>query len=256
MIIPIGRMHSDRPLGRTADFCPFCRGFRTFRIHRVESVQHVLYLPYGSRAEVGLSKVCETCRLRSPADLGSYRAISTDPDADLNALIAETNPEIHRTWASRMLLEDRIKARKLTAGERAGLLREPFEMAEQVLARRNVEARLDVPSSVGCLATFLLPVVCLLLLPIFWKASRDSIELVVVVVGGCCLAFAFLAVVTDARRHARRAVVPRLVESLRPLNPSVEEVEVILGSFREVRSPLAEVIHSRDIANGLMERWD
>jgi hypothetical protein len=61
---------------------------------------------------------------------------------------------------------------------------------------------------------------------------------------------------TDARRHAKRAVVPRLVESLRPLNPSVEEVETILGSFREARSPLAEVVSARDVSTRLVERWD
>ena len=33
--------------------------------------------------------------------------------------------------------EERIRSRKLTAGERATLLREPFEMADAVLTRRT-----------------------------------------------------------------------------------------------------------------------
>ena len=256
MIIPIGRTSADRPLGRAADFCPLCRGIRPFRIFRVENYRHVFFVAYGTRDQVGLSKVCETCALRSATRAESYETVSTDPDADLETLIARTNPQIRRTWASRLLLEDRIKARKLTPGERAGLLREPFEMASAVLARRDEEGRLDPPSTLGCLGTFLLPVACLLILPFFWKSTRDSMELVVVIVAGCCLAFTFLAIVTDARRHARRAVVPRLVDSLRPLDPSVEEIDLILTSLRQARSPLAEVVNARELSNRLMERWD
>ncbi len=253
MIIPIGRISSDRLLGRVADFCPFCRGVRPFRIFRIESYQHVLYLPAGPRLDVGRSKVCETCRLRSAADPTNYSAVSTDDDANLEQLIAETNPEFRRNWASRLLLEERIKARRLSPGERAGLLREPFLMAAEVLARRNDEARLDQPTKFGCLGTFLLPVACMLGLPLVWNSTRPEREKVAVVAGGACLAFTFLAVVTDARRHARRAVVPRLVESLRPLDPSSEEVELILGSLREDRSPLAEVVTAREVSNRLLE---
>jgi hypothetical protein len=256
MIIYLGRTTVDRPLGRAADFCAFCRGVRPFRIHRVESVQSFYLFRFGSGIDVGRSKVCETCNLRSAVSPSGYQAISTDQDADLADLVAETNPQIDRNFASRLLLEERIKARKLTSGERAGLLREPFEMAAEVLARRNEEARLDLPSAFGCLGTFLLPVACLLLLPFFWTGTKKLLETVVVVVGASCLVFTFLAIVTDARRHARRAVLPRLVESLRPLDPSVEEVEEIFESLRQARSPLAEVVNAREVSNRLLERWD
>jgi hypothetical protein len=256
MYIPFGRTTRHRTLGRAADFCPFCRGFRPFRVLQVDSVRHFYMLPLGGRLGVGQSKVCESCGLLSPAPVGGYHSLSTDPDADLETLIVETNPQIHRNWASRLILEERIAARKLTPGERAGLLREPFEMAAEVLACRNDEGRLDLPSSLGCLGTALMPVACLTILPLTWKATGDAIETVAVVAGGCCLAFAGLAILTDARRHARRAVLPRLIGSLRPLDPSAEEVERILESFRQARSPLAEVVYPRDVTNGLLERWE
>lgn len=256
MYIPFGRTTHHRTLGRAADFCPFCRGFRPFRILEVESIRFVYLIPLGGRIPVGRSRVCESCGLLSPVPPEGYRAISADPDADLDWLIAETNPDIRRKWASRLILEERIAARKLTPGERSGLLREPFDMAEEVLARRNDEGKLDVPSGLGCLGTVLIPIACLVLLPLAWKTSGDSIETVAVVAGGCCVAFTVLAIVTDARRHARRAILPRLVGSLRPLDPSAEEVEMILESFRQARSPLAEVIYPRDIINRLLDRWD
>jgi hypothetical protein len=256
MYIPLGRTNDHRTLGRVADFCPFCRGFQPFRILQVESVRHFYYLPLGGRFAVGQSKVCETCDLLSPASSEGYRAISQDPDADLETLIAETNPDLRRNFASRLLLEDRIQARKLTPGERAGLLREPFEMAGEVLARRNVEGKLDMPSHLGCLGSVFLPVACLTLAPLVWKASGETIEQATVVVGGCCVVFTFLAIVTDARRHSRRAILPRLISSLRPLDPSAEEVEQILESMRQAKSPLAEVVTPRDVTNGLLERWE
>jgi hypothetical protein len=256
MIIYFGRTSVDRPLGRAADFCAFCRGVRAFRIYQVESVRSIYFFRLGGGIDVGQSKVCESCKLRSAVSPQGYRTLSTDPDVDLEALIAETNPEIRRNFASRLLLEERIKARKLTPGERAGLLREPFEMAAEVLARRDEESRLDLPSAFGCLGTFLLPVACLLLLPLLWKTTKDTLETVVVVVAGCLLVFTFLAIVTDARRHAKRAVLPRLVEALRPLDPSVEEVELIFESLRQARSPLAEVVTAREVSNRLIERWE
>ena len=256
MYIPFGRTIQHRTLGRVADFCPFCRGFRPFRVLQVESIRHFYMLPLGGRRPVGQSKVCESCALLSPAQAGGYHALSNDPDADLDVADRETNPQIRRNWASRLLLEERIAARKLTPGERSGLLREPFEMAAEVLSRRNVEGKLDLPSSLGCLGTVLLPVACMTLLPLAWKASGDSIETVAVAAGGCCLAFAGLAILTDGRRHARRAILPRLIGSLRPLDPSAEEVDLILESFRQARSPLAEVISPRDVVNGLIERWE
>jgi hypothetical protein len=256
MYIPVGRTIDERPLGRAADFCAFCRGFRPFQVFQVDSIRHFYTIPMGGREPVGRSRVCESCGLRSPVPADGYRTISRDPDADVETLIAETNPEIRRNFASRLLLEERIAARKLTAGERATLLREPFEMAAQVLATRDQEGKLDLPSNLGCLATVLVPVACMTLLPLFWKASGESIETVTVVAGGACVVFAGLAILTDARRHARRAVLPRLIGSLRPLDPSSEEVEMILESYRQARSPLAEVITPRDVVNGLIERWD
>lgn len=256
MYIPFGRMTVHRTLGRAADFCPFCRGFRPFRVLRVESIRHLYMLPLGGRMDAGRSKVCESCGLLSPAPSGGYRSLSLDPDADLEALIAETNPEIRRNWASRLLLEERIAARKLTPGERTGLLREPFEMAAEVLARRDLEGKLDVPSSLGCLGTALLPVACMTLLPLAWKASGDSIETVAVIAGGCSLVIAGLAILTDARRHARKEILPRLIGSLRPLDPSADEIETLFESYRRERSPLADVIYPKDVINGLLERWE
>jgi hypothetical protein len=256
MYIPFGRTIHHRTLGRAADFCPFCRGLRPFRVLQVDSIRHFYMLPLGGRRPVGQSRVCESCDLLSPVPPEGYQALSVDPDADLDTLIVETNPNIRRNWASRLLLEERIAQRRLTPGERAGLLREPFEMAAEVLARRDDEGKLDLPSSLGCLGTVAAPVACMIILPLTWKASGDSIETVAVVAGGCCLAFAVLAIVTDARRHARRAIVPRLVGSLRPLDPSAEEIEMILDSFREAKAPLAEVVHPRDLVNRLMERWE
>ena len=256
MYLPFGRTNARRTLGRVADFCPFCRGFRPFRVLQVDSVLHLFYVPLGGREAVGLSKVCESCGLLGAASMDRYRSLSSDYGADLESLIAETNPEIRRNWASRLVLEERIASRKLTPGERAGLLREPFDMATDVLTRRSLEGKLDAPSNLGCVGTFLLPVACMALLPLAWKASGEAIELVTLVVGGCFAAFTFFAITTDARRHARRAILPRLVESLRPLDPSADEIDRILESLRHAKSPLAEVIRPRDLTNGLLERWE
>jgi hypothetical protein len=155
-----------------------------------------------------------------------------------------------------MLLEDRIKARKLTAGERSTLLHEPFTQAAEVLARRDLDGQLDMPSHIGCLGTLILPLACLLIMPLVWVGPAETVEWAVVGVAAFCVGFTFLAIVTDARRHARREVLPRLVEAIRPLDPSAEEIETIHQSLREAQVPLAEVINPREVSNALLERWE
>jgi len=256
MYVPVGRRTALRAVGRVADFCPFCRGFRPFLLLRSEMAQRIYTLAIGPRVTVGFARRCESCGLESNADPDNYREVVHDPQADLDTLIAATNPEIGRNYAARLLLEDRIRARKLSAGERSTLLREPFAMADDVLARRDDEGRLDLPSHLGCLGSVILPVACLMILPLVWGGPAERIEAVVAVVGGVVVAFTLLAILTDARRHARRAVLPRLVAAIRPLDPSPEEVDEILRSLKAERSPLAEVVGPRQISNALLERWE
>jgi hypothetical protein len=256
MYTPMGQISAHGDLGRVADFCPFCRGFRPFRLLSVRNVVHFYHFHLGGRRAVGIAKLCESCGLSNDANPASYAAISHDPEADLDSLIRETNPEIRRTWASRMILEDRIKSRKLTSGERATLLREPFEMADAVLARRSREGQLDLPSRLGCLGTLLLPTLCMTILPMAWNASGEAIEWTAIVSGAVCLALAFLAITTDGKRHARRDILPRLVAAVRPLDPTPEELDAIFESLRQARAPIAEVLRPREVTNALMERWE
>ena len=256
MYIPVGRRTALRAVGHVADFCPFCRGFRPFLILRSEMAYRLYTFAVGPGVTVGHLRRCETCSLETGADPANYRQVVPDPAVDLETLIALTNPEIGRNYAARLMLEDRIRARKLSLGERATLLREPFAMAEDVLTRRNEEGRLDLPTHLGCLGSVILPVSALMLLPLLWKAPDETIETVVAVVGGLAVVFTFLAILTDARRHARRAVLPRLVDAIRPLDPAPEEVDEIIQSLKADKSPLPEVIGSREINNALLERWE
>ncbi len=256
MYIPLGRTDARREIGRVADFCPFCRGFRPFRLFAVENVRHFYHIPLGGRFAVGHAKSCESCGLFSDADPATYRTASRDSDAGVEALIAETNPEVRWTFASRLILEDRVRARKLTAGERATLLREPFEMADAVLSRRAREGRLDLPSRLGCLGTLLLPTLCMTLLPLAWHVPIETIEWTAIALGALFLALAYLAITTDGRRHARREILPRLVAAVRPLDPSPEELDAIFESLRQARAPIAESLRPVEVANGLMERWE
>ena len=98
-------------------------------------------------------------------------------------------------------------------------------MADEVLARRRREGQLDVPSRPRLPGHLAAPHACMPLLPMAWNASGDAIELAAIAVGGLCLAFAFLAIMTDARRHARRDDPAPAGRALRPLDPSAEEIE-------------------------------
>ncbi len=255
MYIPWGPKTARRPLGRVADFCPICRDFRPFRLAQVETSRSIYYLPYGPRIFVGFSRTCEECGMEARADLSTYRARLADPGADLGTLIAETNPDVRRNWAARLILEDRVRSRKLGAGERVTLLREPFDWADEAVKRHNEEGMLDRPTGLGCLLTFLAPAACLGLLPLAWNGPAESIEVATLALGALCLAFTFLAIVTDGRRYYRRAILPRLVDAIRPIDPSLEEIEAIFESLRSARGPLAEVGSAREVHHRLLDPW-
>ncbi len=255
MYIPWGPKTTHRPLGRVADFCPLCRGFRPFQLSQAETSRSLYSVPYGPRQVLGFVRTCEDCGMETKADPATYRARLSDPGADLDALIAETNPEIRRNWAARLLLEDRIRARKLGPGERVAILREPFDWANEALERRNAEGQLDRPTGFGCLLTFLAPAACLGLLPLAWHGSTEAIEAATLALGALCLAFTFLAIVTDGKRYYRRSILPRLVDAVRPLDPSAEEVDAIFESLRGARAPLADVGSAREIHSRVADPW-
>jgi hypothetical protein len=256
MYTPLGQIGAYRDLGRVADFCPFCRGFQPFRLLSERNLVIIYHFHFGGRRSIGIAKFCESCGLTSETDPANYSAISQDREADLDSLILQTNPEIRRTWASRLILEDRIRSRKLTPGERTTLLREPFEMADALLNRRSREGQLDLPSRLGCLGTLLLPTLCLTILPMAWNASGEEIEWAAIASGAISLALAFLAITTDGKRHARHDILPRLVAAVRPLDPTPEELEAIFESLRQARAPIAEVLGPREVTNALMDRWE
>ncbi len=255
MYIPWGRTTVYRVVGRVADFCPICRDFRPFVLAEARSTRHFYHAPYGAAEVAGFVRTCETCGHESDADPATYRAPSRDPDLDADALILATNPDARRNWAARLMLEDRVRSRKLNPGERTALLREPFDWANRAVGRRSARGQLDRPTAAGCLLTFLIPVACLMFLPLTWKASREAIEAAAVVAGGACLAITFLAIITDAGRYYRRAIRPGLVDAIRPLEPSAEEVDEILGSIRGEKGPLVEVASARDIHRRASDPW-
>ena len=216
-----------------------------------------LLLPTARRAvDIGHSKVCESCGLLTPAPPDGYRAISNDPDADLDD--ADRRDEPGHPPELGLPADPRGADRREEAHTRRAttLLREPFDMAAEVLARRSIEGKLDLPSDLGCLATFLLPVVCLPSCRWPGRPRATRSRLVAVVVGGVLRwpspssPSSPTPAATPARRRSCQAV-----DSLRPLDPSAEEIDQILESSvrpdRRSRSRPAPRPH-----NGLLERWE
>ena len=260
MYIPFGRTVSHRLLGRTADFCPLCRGFQPFQILQVDSIRHFYALPLGGRNSIGQSKVCESCSLLSTAHPEIYRGLSSDFNADLESLIAET--KIRRSVATGGVPADpggshQGQGSSPQASE-PRLLREPFEMASDGSrsSQRRGQAR---PSQQPGLSR---------LVRAPGRLHGDPADGLEGDLG---------RVDRDGRRHRREALawpspswpssptpaaMPGALSSPGSCSRSARSTpppKRSTGSSNrsvQAKSPLAEVLHPRDLTNALLERWD
>jgi hypothetical protein len=228
-----GPRYGVRDLGVFRNFCPICRKLCVFllrehlRTPRIV-IQNVLSIPTGVRSVPAHSAVCATCK--------SWWWIE-----GAGPLVSELESETGWRCAPRLELEERARKGEANPGERTSLLLEPLQALRSMTHFGVKRWRLDPVAEIVFAGTYLLMIALMIVGVLLGSTSRGQSPwlnpvLLGVAVGGALLSVA--AWLTAPRRFLRGQILPRLVSSLSPLNPTSDEIQTALDELRR-RDPLA-----------------
>ncbi len=254
MFIIWGTKQVERKQGWVAEYCPICDEARVCRLIELKTVSHLYYVPLGRGKPIGHVCQCKTCKNQFGVDESQYVNVSEKRPESLEALVDQTNPELVSTMAKVMDLRDRVAAGDGSEEERQALLYHPFTAIILPVAERGQHINVDGVSALWLLAIFMLPLVAFLIvesLPASMSHPDASMYAAFSVLGLLALGFLY-SVATDTTRFTRDTFRWKIVKRLAPLNPTLAELEEVLGNLKQ--DPDYRVIGKAFKAHRLLER--
>jgi len=227
MFIIWGTKRVERNQGVVADFCPICREIRSFQLKRVGMASHVYYLSFGEGKLEGFEIRCETCGVRLGVEPTRYVATSKGSPVNLEALARDTFPRLREVYANRLELEAKLRRSRsaLSAEERQDFLIEPFALLNPLVeARQANSTEMDKPSSLGCLGTLLVAGGVFSGSMALKGRAQDRMLLAALILFAVGTVYTFVQMHLGPKRFVRAKILPSLVQSLRPLEPTREEL--------------------------------
>lgn len=227
MFIVWGTKRVERKLGMVADFCPICREVRAFQLIRVGLASHVYYVSFGEGQLAGHIIHCCECGVNLGVNPTRYAKTETDSRVSLEALIRDTFPNLREINAARLELEAKVKRTRssLSADEYRRLLMEPFALLNpQVEQRFAKSTEMDKQSGIGCLGTLLIGAALFFGSLKFSGPVQDKILLAALIFVAIGTIYTFVQMHLGPRRFFRAKILPMLVKSLKPLQPTREEL--------------------------------
>ncbi len=244
MLIVWGTKRVERDQGFVADFCPICREVRAFHLIRVGLASHVYYVSFGEGKLAGHLIRCTDCGVSVTVDPTRYSTTQKDGRIDVEVLVRDTFPRLREVHAARLELEAQIRRTRLAlpAEERQRLLMEPFALLNpQVEQRFANSTQLDKQSGVGCLGTLLVGGGLFFASMAFRGPSQDKVLLAAAILFGLGTVYTFVQMHLGPSRFFRAKLLPALVRSLKPLEPTREEVAACLDCCRTLGLKIGKV---------------
>lgn len=251
MIFIWGKKIVRRKVGFVADFCPMCRDPRTFRLDEVRRVSHFYYISLGGGDLLGYERICAGCTIALQGEPGHYASTSKKA-AGVDVLMQSTYPNLRDVYAERLRIEETVRYSpgELPMDVREALIRQPFVLLSSVVEAKLRQTSFDVVSGsvvVGSLAAFFGA------LAVAPSIAPDYVPQVIMAVGLAGVAAIIWAFATGGKRYVRRAILPRVAKTLRPLKPSDVEISAVLSDMRRARRKLALKLQSKDVLQALRE---
>lgn len=248
MLVIWGTKRVNTRLGYVADFCPICRDLQVFKLKRVGMAGHVYYISFGEGKLVGHVRTCAVCSVDLNAEAAHYREISPErrPAAELAPL---THPEWKRRHEARLALERELKSAfgKVSAEDRAWLLREPFHLLSPAVEERFSASRFDGRTLLAVVAAFLLIGIASAL-----GESVPAADVFIVSLGWLgALGLVGWQLWTISRRWFQSKIFPILVPALRPLRPTRAELEQILKELKSQGHKIGKKLPLEDLVAAL-----
>jgi len=230
MFIVWGRKAVFRRLGYVADFCPMCRDARPFELRRVGVAGHIYYVSLGEGQFVGNQRVCQDCKTAFNANPAHYASVSKAL-TPLEELARQTFPKLREAYQAVFSLEDRIRnsPTSLSPEERRSAIRNPLLFLSPKVEKRFESTHIDRQTGLAFLATILALFGGIFLVGLVAPSATDSAALTIVSLGALYIVWSALG---SGRRYLRSEIVPVLVRTLRPIQPTEAEVRAALEEVR------------------------
>lgn len=245
MFIFWGKKIVYRKLGYVADFCPICRSIQPFELKRVGSAAHVYYISVGEGALVGHERTCLECGTGLRADPDGYTSVAGKA-GPLPVLLAETFPNLEHLLSERMLLEQKVRndPAALTVDERRALIQQPFALLSAKVERRFESTHIDLHTGLALVAALALMVLGGAVIRARFPIADDLILMLAVLPG---LALVTWKGIGTGRRYMKREVIPVLATSLKPLQPTEDELRSVLADLKRLGHKIGRKLKLNDL---------
>ena|SRR5258708_7684593 len=250
MLIVWGKKRVERVVGMVADFCPICREVRAFQLIRVGSAGHIYYISFGAGKLAGHIIRCGSCAADLAVDPTRYATTEKDSRVSLEVLIRDTFPDLREKYAARLELEARLKRTRSALGgdEFKHFLMEPFSLLNPLVEMRFAKStEMDKKSGLGCLGTMVVGAALFFGSLSFRGPTQDKIllsALIFVVIGTI---YTFVQMHLGPGRHFRAKILPSLVKSLRPLEPTRDELAGCIERCKTLGLKIGKVAKLDDV---------
>lgn len=244
-----GKKTVHRRMGYVADFCAVCRGPRPFQLSRLAMASHVFYIPLREERTIAFHRTCHDCGVQIKANLDAYESISKRR-IDIETLREKTYPRLFDVYANRLRIENKIESvtASLTVEERVALIRKSFMLVSQMVEQRFWSIRLDKETWLAVIGTIIAVLVGRLVTESFAPDQVRSMLVALLAGGALVIVWAF---VTASRRFMTRKIIPPLSNSLKPLQPTLFEINTVLSEFKSMRYKLGSKLRSEELLNAI-----
>lgn len=245
--------HRQSP-GVVADYCVICRDVQSHRVrHEVDK----------NRNPLPPVIVCESCGLRTAVNPSRYLSVAADPNTSLPSLISKTFPRLPVEILGRVRWERAAIQGTLAAPERQEAIREPF-IVVSYLARPGPGV---FAYFVSVSLLFIVGMMASAIVNMLVQEALQALRFNPNVIRGVCLAIMaglLIAIVTipakiilrKRRNIGRPVVVPMLARSLRPLRPSIDELQTTIGWALAMRQPIGGMLSAEELSQAIARQPD
>jgi hypothetical protein len=241
-----GKYEHVRSLGEIEDFCPICRSMQPFRVGELCNKWHVYFVPVLTKGAGAFVNTCASCQ-------AEFYGNSNPIDGVMDSGLGELRPRSAGSL-ERQDLENAVQAGLLPEA-REHLLREPFFAlagAVEIIKKKgskDTKTTLAAIAMIAAFCVFLAVSIIMLTNPGLVPVWLGSAVIMACIAVGALAAF---VVGRGWRRAVDRRIVPLLVRSLQPLEPSLEELQHVLDDVRQRKLAIGRGIDPQQLCSAIM----
>lgn len=237
IIIVYGKKTIPKMLGYVADNCPICREIKPMALSKISVVGHVYGISLGQGKSRGIFATCSECGHVFGTNYLGYKCVLKERVDDLRQLIEQTNPTIHEDNAVRLELKDKVRRnpRLLDNEIRKKLIIEQLIFLNPLYEDiRYGQTKFDKTSGLGCLAAFLISVLAITIYFLVPQAMELPAGLAAIIISAVAFLVSLVIYFTAHFRLVKRDYMPRLLSALRPLQPTIEELQEARNKLKDM----------------------